>query len=152
MNGQTQYALTFGCKRPEDKPLPKGVNITSVNAVATASQIQTISTASQNQQAYFDNGKKQHAVNAGDIAVLVRTGRRSSDQERAVWARYCKCICLTETGIHQLGCARYSTPSQAVLTPENDRALRASLASELFALDAASLDELNNDEVVGKRG
>lgn len=28
---------------------------------------------------------------------------------------------------------------QAVLTPENDRALRASLASELFALDAASL-------------
>lgn len=37
---------------------------------------------------------------------------------------------------------------QAVLTPENDRALRASLASELFALDAASLDALNNDEVV----
>lgn len=37
---------------------------------------------------------------------------------------------------------------QAVLTPENDRALRASLASELFALDAASLDALNNDEIV----
>ena len=36
---------------------------------------------------------------------------------------------------------------QAVLTPENERALRAGIASELFALDAGSLDKLNNDEI-----
>jgi len=35
---------------------------------------------------------------------------------------------------------------QAVLTPENDRALRAALASPLFALNSKQLDALNNDE------
>ncbi|MCF7505834.1 exodeoxyribonuclease V subunit beta [Vibrio sp. L3-7] len=149
MNGQTQHALTFWLQAAEDKPLPKG-EYHKAMAEATASQIQTILTASQNQQAYFDNGKKQHAVNAGDIAVLVRTGSEGRLIKNALSEQGIASVYLSnrDSVFTSLVAQDIQRLLQAVLTPENDRALRASLASELFALDAASLDELNNDEVV----
>ncbi len=54
----------FGCKRRKTSPYPKA-NITKQWLGDRESEFQTILTASQNEQAYFDNGKKQHAVNAG---------------------------------------------------------------------------------------
>ena len=73
LNGKAQPALTYWLQAAEDKPLPKGEYLKCM-AQACASQIQTILTAAQQKQAYFENEKTQKIVQAGDIAVLVRTG------------------------------------------------------------------------------
>lgn len=149
MGGQKQPALTYWLQEAEDKPLPKGEYLTRM-AEATASQIQTILTQAQQGQACLVNGEKQKAVQAGDIAVLVRTGSEGRMIKQALADQGIASVYLSNRdSVFTSSVAQdLQRLLQAVLTPENDRALRASLASELFALDAASLDALNNDEVV----
>ncbi|WP_180795711.1 exodeoxyribonuclease V subunit beta [Vibrio parahaemolyticus] len=149
MGGQKQPALTYWLQEADDKPLPKGEYLTRM-AEATASQIQTILTQAQQGQACLANGEKQKAVQAGDIAVLVRTGSEGRMIKQALAEQGIASVYLSNRdSVFTSSVAQdLQRLLQAVLTPENDRALRASLASELFALDAASLDALNNDEVV----
>lgn len=149
MGGQKQPALTYWLQEADDKPLPKGEYLTRM-AEATASQIQTILTQAQQGQACLGNGEKQKAVQAGDIAVLVRTGSEGRMIKQALADQGIASVYLSNRdSVFTSSVAQdLQRLLQAVLTPENDRALRASLASELFALDAASLDALNNDEVV----
>ncbi|WP_039986225.1 exodeoxyribonuclease V subunit beta [Vibrio owensii] len=149
MGGQKQPALTYWLQEAEDKPLPKGEYLTAM-AEATASQIQTILTAAQQGQACLVNGEKQNPVKAGDIAVLVRTGSEGRMVKQALAGQGIASVYLSNRdSVFTSSVAQdLQRLLQAVLTPENDRALRASLASELFALDAASLDALNNDETV----
>lgn len=149
MGGQKQPALTYWLQEADDKPIPKGEYLTRM-AEATASQIQTILTQAQQGQACLVNGEKQKAVQAGDIAVLVRTGSEGRMIKQALADQGIASVYLSNRdSVFTSSVAQdLQRLLQAVLTPENDRALRASLASELFALDAASLDALNNDEVV----
>ncbi|ENQ1031744.1 exodeoxyribonuclease V subunit beta [Vibrio parahaemolyticus] len=149
MGGQKQPALTYWLQEADDKPLPKGEYLTRM-AEATASQIQTILTQAQQGQACLVNGEKQKAVQAGDIAVLVRTGSEGRMVKQALADQGIASVYLSNRDSVFTSSAAQDLQRllQAVLTPENDRALRASLASELFALDAASLDALNNDEIV----
>ncbi len=149
MGGQKQPALTYWLQEADDKPLPKGEYLTRM-AEATASQIQTILTQAQLGQACLVNGEKEKAVQAGDIAVLVRTGSEGRMIKQALADQGIASVYLSNRdSVFTSSVAQdLQRLLQAVLTPENDRALRASLASELFALDAASLDALNNDETV----
>ncbi|MBW3698001.1 exodeoxyribonuclease V subunit beta [Vibrio sp. T187] len=152
MEGHKQPAMTFWLQEAEEKPLPKG-EYHAAMAEATASQIQTILTAAQNGQAHFNTGKKNEPgkpIQAGDIAVLVRTGSEGRLVKEALSHQGIASVYLSNRDSVFVSPVAQDLQRllQAVLTPENDRALRASLASELFALDAASLDELNNDEVV----
>ncbi|ELI5411109.1 exodeoxyribonuclease V subunit beta [Vibrio parahaemolyticus] len=149
MGGQKQPALTYWLQEADDKPLPKGEYLNRM-AEATASQIQTILTQAQQGQACLVNGEKQKAVQAGDIAVLVRTGSEGRMIKQALADQGIASVYLSNRdSVFTSSVAQdLQRLLQAVLTPENDRALRASLASELFALDAASLDALNNDEIV----
>jgi exodeoxyribonuclease V beta subunit len=149
LGDEVQPAVTFWLQEAEDKPLPKG-EYHAAMAEATASQIQTILTASQDQQAFLDNGKSQKSIQAGDIAVLVRTGSEGRLVKTALAEQGIASVYLSnrDSVFVSLVAQDLQRLLQAVLTPENDRALRACLASELFALDAASLDQLNNDEVV----
>ncbi|WP_418378910.1 exodeoxyribonuclease V subunit beta [Vibrio natriegens] len=149
MGGQKQPALTYWLQNAEEKPLPKGEYLTRM-AEATASQIQTILTQAQLGQACLVNGEKEKTVQAGDIAVLVRTGSEGRMIKQALADQGVASVYLSNRdSVFTSSVAQdLQRLLQAVLTPENDRALRASLASELFALDAASLDALNNDEIV----
>ncbi|MGR5350802.1 exodeoxyribonuclease V subunit beta [Vibrio sp. DNB22_19_2] len=150
MGGQKQPALTYWLQKAEDKkPLAKGEYLTAM-AEATASQIQTILTSAQQGQACLVNGEKQKPVKAGDIAVLVRTGSEGRMVKQALADQGIASVYLSnrDSVFTSTVAQDLQRLLQAVLTAENDRALRASLASELFALDAASLDALNNDETV----
>lgn len=149
MGGQKQPALTYWLQEAEEKPLPKGEYLTRMSE-ATASQIQTILTQALQGQACLVNGEKHKAVQAGDIAVLVRTGNEGRMIKQALADQGIASVYLSNRdSVFTSSVAQdLQRLLQAVLTPENDRALRASLASELFALDAASLDALNNDEIV----
>ncbi|UUM30001.1 exodeoxyribonuclease V subunit beta [Vibrio japonicus] len=147
MGGQKKPALTYWLQEADEKPLPKGDYLKEM-AKATASQIQEILTASQDQQAYFESDKGKHEIQAGDIAVLVRTGSEGRMVKEALAKQGIASVYLSNRDSVFTSTVAQDVQRllQAVLTPENDRALRASLASELFALDAGKLDKLNNDE------
>lgn len=147
MGGQKQPALTYWMQEAEDKPLPKGDYLKAM-AKATADQIQEILSASQEQQAYFESEKGKQPIQAGDIAVLVRTGSEGRMVKQALAKQGIASVYLSNRDSVFISTMAQDIQRllQAVLTPENDRALRASLASELFALDAGTLDKLNNDE------
>ncbi|WP_162062537.1 exodeoxyribonuclease V subunit beta [Vibrio taketomensis] len=149
LNGIKQPALTYWLQEAQDKPLAKGEYLEAM-AKATADQIQTILTAAQQGQACFTSGKGSDAIKAGDIAVLVRTGSEGRMIKQALSKQGIASVYLSSRdSVFSAAIAQdVQRLLQAVLTPENDRALRASLASELFALDAGSLDALNNDESV----
>ncbi|WP_425666451.1 exodeoxyribonuclease V subunit beta [Vibrio tubiashii] len=152
IGGQKQPALTYWLQDADEKPLPKGEYLEAMSK-ATADQIQTILTAAQNEQAFFfdgkgEDGKGEHSIQAGDIAVLVRTGNEGRMVKEALAKQGIASVYLSnrDSVFTSLVAQDIQRLLQAVLTPENDRALRASLASEMFALDAGSLDKLNNDE------
>ncbi|RTZ15286.1 exodeoxyribonuclease V subunit beta [Vibrio aquaticus] len=147
MAGQKQPALTYWLQDADDKPLPKG-EYQKAMTKATADQIQQILESAQNEQAHFNDGKKEHAIQAGDIAVLVRTGSEGRMIKEALAKQGIASVYLSnrDSVFTSLVAKDIQRLLQAVLTPENDRALRASLASEMFALNAGTLDKLNNDE------
>ncbi|WP_394145262.1 exodeoxyribonuclease V subunit beta [Vibrio atypicus] len=147
MEGQTQPALTYWLQDAEDKPLPKGEYLKAMST-ATADQIHTILSCAQNGEAHFSDGKSEHPIKAGDIAVLVRTGNEGRMVKEALAKQGIASVYLSnrDSVFTSVVASDLQRLLQAVLTPEHDRALRASLASELFALDAGTLDKLNNDE------
>ncbi|TFH91386.1 exodeoxyribonuclease V subunit beta [Vibrio ouci] len=147
IGGQKQPALTYWLQDAEDKPLPKGEYLQAM-AKATADQIQQVLTAAQQDLAFFEDGKGKHQIQAGDIAVLVRTGNEGRMVKDALAKQGIASVYLSnrDSVFTSMIAQDLQRLLQAVLTPENDRALRASLASEMFALDAGALDKLNNDE------
>ncbi|KOO14230.1 exodeoxyribonuclease V subunit beta [Vibrio xuii] len=147
IGGQKQPALTYWLQDAEDKPLPKGEYLQAM-AKATADQIQQVLTAAQQDLAFFEDGKGKHQIKAGDIAVLVRTGNEGRMVKDALAKQGIASVYLSnrDSVFTSMIAQDLQRLLQAVLTPENDRALRASLASEMFALDAGALDKLNNDE------
>ncbi len=144
---QKQPALTYWLQPADDKPLSKG-DYLQVMASATASQIQTILTASQQGMASLCNGDKRTVIKAGDIAVLVRTGSEGRLIKQALSEQGIASVYLSNRDSVFVSSVAQDVQRllQAVLTPEQDRALRAALACEMFALNAAQLDALNNDE------
>jgi len=144
IDGQKQPALTFWLQQADDKPVTKGSYL-DVMSAATASQIQHILTSAQNGQAQFSNGKP---IQAGNIAVLVRTGNEGRMIKQALASQGIASVYLSNRdSVFTSSIAQdIQRLLQAVLTPENERALRAALASPLFALNSHQLDALNNDE------
>lgn len=146
--GQAQHALTFWHQESLDgKPVTKG-NYQEVMAEATAAKIQDILTQSQQDSAYFQDKDHKKAIQAGDIAVLVRTGSEGKLVRHALAEQGIASVYLSnrDSVFGSAEAADIQRLLQAVLTPENERALRAALASSLFAYTAADLDLLNNDE------
>ena len=144
---QKQPALTYWLPTDVEKPLGKGEYTTKM-AKATASQIQHILTASQQGLATFCSEDQSQPIQAGDIAVLVRTGSEGRMVKQALAEQGIASVYLSNRDSVFLSPVAQDVQRllQAVLTPEQDRALRACLASELFALNAQQLDALNNDE------
>ncbi|NLS13106.1 exodeoxyribonuclease V subunit beta [Vibrio sp. SM6] len=143
-----QPALTYWLDESLDAPQSKSDYLTQM-AEACASQIHSILSAAQQGNAHFIDGETQREISAGDIAVLVRTGSEGQRIQRALFEQGIASVYLSNRdSVFSSAVAQdVQRLLQAVLTPENERALRACLASELFALDAASLDALNNDEL-----
>ncbi|OAN14037.1 exodeoxyribonuclease V subunit beta [Photobacterium jeanii] len=148
LNGESQHALTFWLHdSQDDKPVTKG-EYQTVMAAATAAKIQDILTQSQQETAFFQDKDSKKSIQAGDIAVLVRTGSEGKLIRQALAEQGIASVYLSnrDSVFGSYEAADIQRLLQAVLTPENDRALRAALASSLFAYTAAELDQLNNDE------
>ncbi|MFC5078382.1 RecBCD enzyme subunit RecB [Vibrio thalassae] len=145
-NGEHQAAMQFWLQDAQS-PIAKG-DYVSTMAVATAQHIKQVLTQSQTGKAALIHGDSHEAIEAGNIAVLVRTGSEGQLIKQA----------LSERGIASV----YLSNRDSVFTSEiaddvlrlmlavwhqdDERMLKSALASQLFALPAVQLDSLNNDE------
>ncbi len=131
----------------DGKPVTKGCYQQTM-AEATAAQIQNVLTQSEQGNAFFQDKDHKKSIQAGDIAVLVRTGNEGKLVRKALSEQGIASVYLSnrDSVFSTAEAADIQRLLQAVLTPEDERALRAALASSLFALTAVELDKLNNDE------
>lgn len=149
LNGQTQQAIQFWLHESDDK---QPVAVTEYNqemADNTANQIQQILTASQQGKAYFINKKAiEKPIQASDIAVLVRTGREGKLIKQALAKQGIASVYLSnrDSVFDSDVAADVLRLLTAVANPGDESALRAILASDLFALTAYQLDSFNFDE------
>ncbi|USD59762.1 exodeoxyribonuclease V subunit beta [Vibrio sp. SCSIO 43140] len=145
-SGEAQPALQFWLQEAE-APLPKG-DYQQHMAAATAQHIKMVLTESQTSDVVLADGDKQHPVEAGDIAVLVRTGSEGQLIKQALAERGIASVYLSNRD------SVFGSPvaedmlrlMQAIWYQDDERLLKGALASELFALPANELDGLNNHE------
>ncbi|WP_150137507.1 exodeoxyribonuclease V subunit beta [Candidatus Enterovibrio escicola] len=151
LNGETQVAMTFWLEEGTD--LQTKNDYEEKMASATASSIHQILGAAIENRAYFYNGKRNIKVKANNITVLVRTRSEAVKVKQALARQDILSVYLSNrdsvfVSPLALDLQRLLT---AVLTPDNDRALRTALASRLFALTAKDIDTLNHDEEMWER-
>ncbi|PWI35392.1 exodeoxyribonuclease V subunit beta [Vibrio albus] len=146
IKGQKQNALTFWLQEAE-KPLPKG-EYQHAMAMATANQIELILQESDADQACLNDGKDVRVIQAGDIAVLVRTGAEGKLVRQALAQKGIASVYLSNRDSVFLSPVATDMLRilHAVLTPDDEQAMHAALATDLLALNSHQLDELNRDE------
>ncbi|MDA9557689.1 exodeoxyribonuclease V subunit beta [Vibrio sp.] len=116
----------------------------------TAAQIHHILSSSQQEEAHFHKGEVSQPISANDIAILVRSRHEAMQVKQA----------LSEQGIASVYLSNRDSVYNshvagdiylllnAVLEAENERKLRAGLATNLIGLSLIELDQLNNDEAL----
>lgn len=89
------------------------------------------------------------AVAPGDIAVLVNTGAEAKAVRRALSVRHVRSVYLSdkESVFQSASAAELQRWLAACAEPDNDRLLRAALATPALGLQWAELDRLNHDEL-----
>ncbi|MDV7104735.1 exodeoxyribonuclease V subunit beta [Vibrio sp. TH_r3] len=145
--GEQQKALTYWFDNAE-QPIPKNAYLNTM-AAQTAQKISQILSSNQ-QKTYFVDAKQQHQpIEAGNIAVLVRTGSEGQLIRRELANNGVASVYLSNRdSVFQSSMATATLRLlQAVLYPEDERLLRAALASDILLKTSRELDNLNDDEI-----
>jgi exodeoxyribonuclease V beta subunit len=112
-------------------------------AQATAGEIARLLAAAQRGELTLAG----RAVDAGDIAVLVRSHAQGSEMRRALAALGVRAVELSQASVfHSAEAEDLDRVLAAVLEPAREPLVRAALATELMGVDAATLDALDADE------
>ena len=148
LDGVKQPAMCFWHQQAEET-VKKG-DYQQVMAEATTAEIQKILTLSQQGKAALVDGDQSRPIHASDISVLVRTGSEAALVRRTLADQGIASVYLSNRDsvfacTEAMDLLRFL---QAVLTPEDDRNMRAALASSLFGLTANALDAMNTSESV----
>lgn len=149
INGKAQPAIGLWLHQPDAGQPVATQDYNHQMAEYTAYQIHHILSASQQQQAQFIDKKSQaHPIQAGDIAVLVRTGREGKLIKEALANQSIASVYLSNRdSVFDSEVAQdVLRLLMAVASPSDEYSLRAILASDLFALNMAQLDQFNHDE------
>ncbi|HBV77609.1 MULTISPECIES: exodeoxyribonuclease V subunit beta [Vibrio] len=149
LDGKPQQAVQFWLHEAQDNLPVSAGEYNQVMATYTAHKIHHILSSSQQGKASFiDKKGKEKVIQASDIAVLVRTGKEGKQIKQA----------LAEQGIASVYLSNRDSVFGSEVThdvlrllsaaanPSDEGALRAILASDLFALNAQQLDRFNVDE------
>ncbi|MGX9417069.1 exodeoxyribonuclease V subunit beta [Vibrio sp. WJH972] len=146
VEGDIQPAVTFWCSQQDLLVSRSDYNLRM--AEATAAQIQSLLTASDQGQVQLKRSSDEKAITPNNIAVLVRTGYEGQMVKHA----------LTKQGIASVYLSNqesvFSVPIavdvlrllQAVHLPDDERLVRSALASASLDLPLTYIDELNYDE------
>ncbi|GHU31013.1 RecBCD enzyme subunit RecB [Betaproteobacteria bacterium] len=152
VEGQTQSALTVWYLRSEmgkplGKPFAKGAYVDAMAVYAAEEIARLLKLGRQNRAGFSKNGQLT-ALRPNDIAVLVRDGNEAKAIRRQLSLRRIQSVYLSDKdSVFDSQEARdLRLWLCAAAAPENDRALRAALASRTLNLDLAELEALTHDE------
>jgi exodeoxyribonuclease V beta subunit len=110
---------------------------------ACAAEIARLLAAAQDGQVLHDS----RPLEAGDIAVLVRSHQEGSDIREALLALGVGSVELRQTSVFRTpDASELQTLLLAVAQPSREPLLRSALATELLGLDAAAIEQLSEDE------
>ncbi len=131
-------------------PVAAGVHVERM-AQACAGEITRLLTLGQQGRATFvstTEAAPARALQPGDVAVLVNVGREARAVRQALAARGVRSVYLSDKdSVYQSAVAAdLQRWLAACAEPDNDRLLRAALASATLGLGHADLDRLNHDE------
>lgn len=144
--GQAQPALTVW-QLPGDEPVSKGHYRTAF-ATSTATEIVRLLDLGQNQRAGFSKDGQLAPVKPSDIAVLVRDLKEAQAIRGALAERGVRSVYLSDKDSVFAGQEARDLLLwlQACAEPDQERSLRAALASATLGLELAELERLNLDE------
>ncbi len=147
IDGEPVSALRIWNKSDEHSKISKG-EYEQAMADATADEIQRLLTLSQQGRCQIGHSPGQRALKPDHIAVLVRTSYQARKIKQALLSRNITSVYMSDrSSVFESQEAKdIRRLMMACLEPTNERYLRAALATPLLANDAASLDQLNNDE------
>ncbi|KEQ15418.1 hypothetical protein GZ77_01860 [Endozoicomonas montiporae] len=153
LEGKPVPALQLWHQQGIEKPVVGSDDYQSVMAQATANQINRLLTDANINECVIETNGKTAPLQAGDIAVLVRTGRQGLKIRDALNAQNIACVYLSNK--ESVFDCQEATDLQrllaACLSPTDERTLRSALATPLLALSAPTLDQLNQDEDLWER-
>ena len=146
LDNQAQTALTVW-HLPTEKAIGKGRYVQAMADYA-AEEIARLLTLGQQGRAGFSRDGQLTKLQPNDIAVLVRDGNEASAIREQLSRRGVQSVYLSDRdSVFDSQEARdLRLWLSAVAAPENDRALRAALASQTLNLDLAELAALTRDE------
>jgi exodeoxyribonuclease V beta subunit len=152
VEGQTQSALTvWHLQAKTGKPFAKGAYVDAIAAYAAEEIARLLKLGQQNNAGFVANPDKNGqltALHPGDIAVLVRDGSEAKAIRKQLSLRRIQSVYLSDKdSVFDSQEARdLRLWLCAAAAPENDRALRAALASRTLNLNLAELGALTHDE------
>ncbi|WP_411992958.1 exodeoxyribonuclease V subunit beta [Agarivorans sp. DSG3-1] len=149
INGQEQAAMQFLYQ--QNSEFVRGEDYINGQALQCAQQIQQLLEAGQSGAATL--GDKGKTVEAGDIAVLVRTRREGDKVAAALAKQNIASVSLSnrDSVFESPEAYQFYLQLLACQEPHNDRKLRAALASKMLGLSLQELDALNTDEACWQR-
>ncbi|UFQ99457.1 exodeoxyribonuclease V subunit beta [Pseudomonas wenzhouensis] len=151
VDGQAQSALTVW-QLASDEPLAKGAYL-DVMAAGTASEIVRLLDLGQRGQAGFIKDEVLNTLRPSDIAVLVRDFNEAQAIRGELAARGVRSVYLSDKD--SVFAAQEARDLllwlRACAEPDQDRPLRAALASATLGLGLSELEQLNLDERTWER-
>ncbi|HZJ95394.1 MAG TPA: exodeoxyribonuclease V subunit beta [Thiopseudomonas sp.] len=147
--GEEQAALTTWYIHSEE-PLSRSQYIEEL-AASSATEIVRLLNLAQQQQAGFKTPQGElHALQPNDIAVLVRDYQEAQAIRKQLAQRNVRSVYLSDKDsvFESQEALDVAAWLLACLTPNNERTLKAALASSTFALPLTELEQLNQDELL----
>ncbi|UYM16488.1 exodeoxyribonuclease V subunit beta [Endozoicomonas euniceicola] len=148
LEGKPVNALQIWLQQGDEKPVVSNENYEAAMAQATANQINRLLTDANINECVIEKDGEQTPLQAGDIAVLVRTGRQGLKIRDALNEQNIACVYLSnkESVFDCQEAVDLQRLLAACLSPTDERTLRSALATPLLALSASALDQLNQNE------
>ncbi|QIZ51114.1 exodeoxyribonuclease V subunit beta [Dickeya zeae] len=131
-----------------DEPLSSSEYRQRMAAGCAREMVRLLQLGEQGQAGFVSSDQRWRPVKPGDMAVLVNTGREAMAVRAHLSARGVRSVYLSdrESVFDSPQAGELHCWLSACADPENDRLLRAALATPLLGLSWQALDRLNHDE------
>ncbi len=147
LDGETQSALNLWSIDDRDVPVASS-EYRQQMAQSTAAEIQQLLEKADNNQAQLIEGGKEHTIQPGNIAVLVRTGAEGKLVKEALAKQGIASVYLSNRdSVFKSSLAQdVHRVMDALLNLDSERKLRAALASSMLGVSMQQLHQYSQNE------
>lgn len=149
VDGAEAPALTCWTLPDADDDTKKGDAQRAMAAACATEIVRLLNAGSGGQAGFVDGDGRMRALQAGDVAVLVNSGREARAIRQALSERSLRSVYLSdqESVFQSAVAADLQRWLLACAEPEDERPLRAALGSATLGLSIDALDQLSRDEL-----